>query len=115
VCESNSSANTFTLALDWREVPDITDKFWKERLGVSLTPQEASALTLATDAAGISVPEIASNPGILVSDAKGVCDALKKKALVDERQGRIQVKEHLAELAEQAKAKTTEAGSRPDK
>ena len=84
---------------------DITDKFWKERLGVSLTGQEAAALTLAADPAGASVHEIASNLGVLVSDAKGVYDALKKKALVDERKERIHVKEHLAELAEEAKGK----------
>jgi hypothetical protein len=103
VCESNSAANTFTLTLDWREVPEITDRFWKERLGVNLTAQEAAALTLATDPAGISVPEIASNLGILVCDAKGIYVALKKKALVDERKERIQVKEHLAKLAQEAK------------
>ncbi len=105
VCESNSASNTFTLTLDWREVPAITDKFWKERLGVNLTAQEAAVLTLATEPAGVSVHEVASNLGILVSDAKGVCDALKKKALVDERKERIHVKEHLAELAKEAKAK----------
>src|SRR5207302_7252228 len=48
-CESNPSSNTFTLTLDWREVPLIAEKFWKERLGVKLTPQEASALTLSAD------------------------------------------------------------------
>jgi hypothetical protein len=103
-CESSSASNTFTLTLDWRKATILPEKFWKERLGVNLTPQEAAALSLATDPAGISVPEIASNLGMLVADAGGVYDALKKKALVDERQGRIQVKEHLAELAEEAKA-----------
>ena len=75
------------------------------RLGVKLTPQEAAALTLATDSVGVSVHEIASNLGILVTDAKAVCDALKKKAVVDERQGRIYIQQHLAELAEEAKAR----------
>ncbi len=105
MCDSNLSSNTFTLTLDWREVPDIADKFWKDRLGVKLTPQEAAALNLATDPAGAGIHELASNLGILVSDAKVVSDALKQKALVDERQGRIRVKPHLAELAEEAKAK----------
>jgi hypothetical protein len=40
--ESNSSANTFTLTLDWRTIPDNYNEFWKERLGVkqyrSLSP-----------------------------------------------------------------------------
>jgi hypothetical protein len=105
ICESSPASNTFTLTLDWRKVPDIADSFWKNRLGVKLTPQEAAALTLATDSAGISVQEIASNLGISVADAKGVSDALKKKALVDERKERICVKAHLAELAEEAKTK----------
>jgi hypothetical protein len=86
-------------------VPDIADKFWKERLGVKLTPQEAAALTLATDSAGVSVHETASYLGILLSDAKAVCDALNQKAVVDERQGRIYIKQHLAELAVEAKAR----------
>jgi hypothetical protein len=102
VCESNPSSNTFTLTLDWREVPDITDKFWKERLGVELTPHEAAVLTLATDSAGVSVHETASCLGILVSDAKAVCDGLKHKAVVDERQGRSYIKPHLAQLALEA-------------
>jgi hypothetical protein len=53
---------------------------------------------LATDPAGVSVTEIACNLGILMADAEGVYDTLKRKAPVDERQGRIQVKEHLLNL-----------------
>src|SRR5260370_11952569 len=36
--ESNPEANTFTLILDWRELPAITDEFWRNRLVVNLTP-----------------------------------------------------------------------------
>ena len=39
---SDKTANTFTLTLDWREVPNTYDKFWKDRLGVQLTGQEAA-------------------------------------------------------------------------
>ncbi len=46
--ESNPEANTFTMILDWRELPVITDEFWKKRLGVNLTPQESAALLLSS-------------------------------------------------------------------
>jgi hypothetical protein len=84
-------------------MPAIADRFWKDRLGANLTPQEAAALALAIDSAGIDFHETASNLGILVSDARGVYDALKQKALVDERKERLPIKEHVAELAEEAR------------
>src|SRR5713226_3612845 len=101
--ESNPEANTFTLILDWRELPDITDEFWKKRLGVNLTPQESAALLLSSAPSGTSAEEIASSQGIRVSEAAEVCANLVRNALVTQRDNRIYIQEHLKQLAEEAK------------
>jgi len=101
--ESNPEANTFTLILDWREFPVITDEFWKKRLGVNLTPQESAALLLSAASSGTSAEGIASSQGIRVSEAAEVCTALVRNALVTQRDNRIYIQEHLKQLAEEAK------------
>lgn len=105
IVESSSSANTFTLTLDWRELPDTTDEFWKRRLGVVLEAQEAKALLLtAADANGTTAEAVASSLGIFVEDAKTILDGLKTpKALVDEKKNRYYIKDHLKQLAEEAR------------
>jgi predicted HTH transcriptional regulator len=101
--ESNPEANTFTLTLDWRELPVIADEFWKKRLGVTLTPQESKALLLSSSPSGTSVEEIASSQGINVSEAAEVCKSLLRNALVVEKDNRVHIQEHLRQLAEEAK------------
>ncbi len=101
--ESNPEANTFTLILDWREFPVITDEFWKKHLGVNLTPQESAALLLSSAPSGTSPEEIASSQGIRVSEAAEVCTTLVRNALVTQRDNRIYIQEHLKQLAEEAK------------
>ena len=55
--ESDESANTFTLTLDWREIPNAYDEFWKEKIGVHLSENEAQILNLALDPGGVSLEE----------------------------------------------------------
>jgi len=102
IIESNHEANTFTLILDWREIPIITDEFWKKRLGVNLTPQESTALLLSSSSSGTSAEEIASSQGIHVSESIEVCKVLLRNALVIEKENRIYIQEHLKQLAEEA-------------
>lgn len=101
--ESNPEANTFTLILDWRELPVITDEFWKKHLGVNLTPQESAALVLSSAHTGTSAEEIASSQGIRVSEAAEICTTLVRNVLVTQRDNRIYIQEHLTQLAEEAK------------
>lgn len=104
VVESSNSANTFSLTLDWRELPDTTDEFWKTRLGVVLNSQESRILLLSSEPTGISSEETASTLGILIEEAREILEGLKtRKALVDEKKGRYIIKEHLKALAEEAK------------
>ena len=101
--ESDDGANTFTLTLDWRTLPDIADDFWKKRLGVSLSPQQSQALLLCSDPFGASVEEVASFLGVPPDAAAEVCQALVKEVLVHEKDGRFYIKDHLQPLAEEAR------------
>ncbi|HZU11444.1 MAG TPA: ATP-binding protein [Chloroflexota bacterium] len=100
---SDPEHNSFTLVLDWHRLLDVSDTFWRERLGVKVSPEEALALSLAADAGGATPEEIASAAAITVAAARHVSDDLCKKALVYERDGRIFIQRHLQEVADQAR------------
>ncbi len=97
--ESDESANTFTLTLDWREIPNAYDEFWKDKIGVQLTESEAKILNLAFDTSGVSLEEAASATDGRLEDANQALGNLVRQVLVDEDAGRFRVKEHLRELA----------------
>lgn len=103
VTESNQNANTFTLILDWRKLPEIADEFWKQRLGIKLTPQEAYALLLSAESTGTSAEEIAAAQGLLLDEGRTICQRLIKDALAKEKKGRIFISDHLKPLVEEAK------------
>lgn len=94
--ESNPSANTFTLTLDWRTIPDNYNEFWKERLGVKLSPSEATILNLSVD--GLSVEQAASATGLPLDSAQEAINTLLRQALVDDKKNRYFIKGHLREL-----------------
>lgn len=98
--ESNSSANTFTLTLDWRLVPDNYNSFWKDRLGVKLSQSEATILELSVD--GVSVEEAASATGLTLDSAEEAINTLDRQALVEGRKGRWFIKDHLRDLLRKA-------------
>ena len=97
--ESDESGNTFTLTLDWREILNAYDEFWKEKIGVHLSESEAQILNLALDPGGVSLEEAASATDGRLEDAKQALANLVRQVLVDEDAGRFRVKEHLRELA----------------
>lgn len=105
VTESNPRANTFTLTLDWRTLPEITDEFWKQRLGLKLTPQAAYALLLSAETNGTSAEEIAAAQGLYLDEGREIYQRLLKESLVSEKSGRIYIKDHLMQLVEEAKAR----------
>jgi len=103
ITESNSSANTFTLILDWRDMPDTSDAFWKGKLGLALTSQEATVLALSADPSGLTVEQAASSLGILIYDAEDIVRNLARQALVDKEGNRISIKAHLRALVEESR------------
>jgi hypothetical protein len=94
--ESNPSGNTFTLTLDWRTIPDNYNEFWKDRLGVKLSPSEATILNLSVD--GLTVENAASATGLPLDSAQEAIDTLVRQALVDDKKKRYVIKSHLKEL-----------------
>jgi predicted HTH transcriptional regulator len=95
---SDREANTFTVTLDWRLVRDTYDAVWKHRLGVRLTAEQAQILNLALDTEGITLEEAASGTVLTIDDAREALNYLQLQVLIEERQGRFYVKEHLKEL-----------------
>lgn len=103
VYESNSSANSFTLILDWRPMIEIADSFWKQRLGVSISPQESATLILAAEPDGVTIERIAAAQSLLLNDVKSLVQRLVKEGMVVENKGVIKAQEHLQNLVDEAK------------
>lgn len=89
VIRSDEEDNTFTLTLDWRPLPDLSDSFWKSRLGVSIGLSEATTVALAAEPMGVSVHEVASSQGLTVDDAQQLLARLVTQALVQQRGDRF--------------------------
>lgn len=103
--ESSPSSNSFVLILDWRELPVIRDEFWKRRLGVDITPEEAEVLVLAAEPRGTSPEEVASAQAIRVDDAAALLARLQLQGLVHDKGSRWFLCEHLVQLVEEAKGR----------
>lgn len=96
--ESNPSANTFTLYLDWRKVPVVVDSFWKERIGASVSPQQAQILSLLAAPEGFTDVEVASGTGILFEDLKSDLEYLQVQGLVELRGSKYLLRDYLRSL-----------------
>ncbi|MBT6716173.1 MAG: hypothetical protein HOB18_00845 [Nitrospina sp.] len=98
--ESNESSNTFTLTLDWRPLPEDIDEFWRKKLGVKITSEQAGILSLLCEPNGFTLEEIASAKGILIDDTRLALDEMMKKGLIQLDQSKYFILEHLKQLAE---------------
>jgi hypothetical protein len=96
--ESNESANTFTLTLDWREVPEDVNAFWKKKLGVKVSEEQAGILSLLSDGAEYSLAEVASASGIYLDDAQSDLRFLKRQGLAGEEDDLWSLAPHLMDL-----------------
>lgn len=95
--ETDRSANTFTLTLDWREVPDAYEPFWKDSIGAQVTPEQALILDLATDPTGITAQQAAGGTGLPLDDAREALAYLVRQVLLDEKDSRYHLAAHLRE------------------
>ena len=98
--ESSSSANTFTLTLDWRPLNIVYDEFWRSKLGAKVTTEQAKILAVIDDPEGFTVQEIASAQGMFVDDMLSDLNALVLNGLADKSNGKYQIKKHLRGLRE---------------
>jgi predicted HTH transcriptional regulator len=97
--ESNAEANTFTLTLDWRPLAEKVDKFWKQKLGVRLSPEQAGILSLLATPEPFTLDQIASATGLYLGDAKAATDYLKLQGLITESDDKFALRQDLALLA----------------
>jgi hypothetical protein len=94
--DSNETANTFSLKLDWRDIPDNFNKFWFERLGVKLTPAEVTILNISVD--HVTIEKVASATGLSIESSKDSIDKLVRQALIEKTGEVFVIKPHLREL-----------------
>ena len=95
--ETDRKANTFTLTLDWREVPDAYERFWKDSIGAQVTAEQALILDLATAPTGITAQQAAGGTGLLLDDAREALAYLVRQVLLAEKEGRYHLAGHLRE------------------
>jgi predicted HTH transcriptional regulator len=95
--ESNTSANTFTLTLDWHPLPQVHDEFWKTRAGVTVTQTEAKILALC-GGEGMTSARIAAAIGLPVDDVSNMLERLVVNALLQNKKGTFILVEHLEKL-----------------
>ena len=75
------------------------DEFWKQKLGVKLTPEQAGILSLLATPEAFTLDQIASGSDLYLSDAKVATDYLKLQGLITESEGKFALREDLAVLA----------------
>jgi hypothetical protein len=97
--ESNAQANTFTLTLDWRPLEVRIDEFWKQKLGVRLSPEQAGILSVLVTPEPFTLEQIASAAGLYLADAKAATDYLKLQTLIMEIDGKFALRPDLMQLA----------------
>ncbi|BAY42153.1 hypothetical protein NIES2111_65490 (plasmid) [Nostoc sp. NIES-2111] len=95
--------NRFRIELDSRPLKIIADTFWKQRLGVTVTPEAAKILGLLGNApAGMTLDTICSGTGASSDDVIVMCQSLQKQMLIDYETEVYKLKPHLLELAREA-------------
>lgn len=99
--ESSSAANTFSLVLDWRALPQDYDEFWNSRLGAKISPTEARVLELCAAADDMTLPRIATALGQPLDDVAAMLNRLVINALLQRRKDFFVLVDHLREQAKQ--------------
>lgn len=95
--------NRFRIELDSRPLKIIADTFWKQRLGVTVTPEAAKILGLLGNApAGMTLAAICSGTGTNSEDVIVMCQFLQKQMLIDFEAEVYRLKPHLQDLAREA-------------
>lgn len=95
---SNVSANTFTITLDCRMVSPPIDKFWQQKLGVKLSPEQARALEVLHALDALTAAQVASGANLRLMEAQHALAYLKVQALIIETEGRFHLRPDLAPL-----------------
>jgi predicted HTH transcriptional regulator len=103
IVQSDEQHNRFRIELDSRPLKVIADSFWKQRLGVTVMPEEAKILGLLGNApSGMTLAEICSGTGVLSEDALTMCQRLEQQQLIECEAEIYCLKPHLQNLAREA-------------
>lgn len=100
---SDKDNNRFRLTLDSRPLELVVDSLWKERLGATVSPEEAKILSLLGAAPeGLSLDELCTGTGQRGRDVDQMSRRLVQQQLIDEDSGRYRLKGYLIELAQRS-------------
>lgn len=103
IVQSDEQHNRFRIELDSRPLKVIVDSFWKQRLGVTVMPEEAKILgLLGNTPLGMTLVDICSGTGICSQDVLAMCQRLEQQHLIDCEAEVYCLKPHLQDLAREA-------------
>jgi predicted HTH transcriptional regulator len=101
--QTDEQHNRFRIELDSRPLKEIADPFWKKRLGVTVTPEQAKILGLLGNvSSGMMLAEICSQTGATQEETLAMCQYLQKQYLIDCEADVFRLKLHLQDLAKEA-------------
>jgi hypothetical protein len=95
--ENNRDANSFTLTLDWRPLPDLHDEFWHDRIGVKLNELQARSLDLIRLAPRTS-QELCDALQIEPQDVESILDHLERQVLIQKDGSTFDLMGHMREI-----------------
>jgi len=103
IVRSDEDRNRFRIELDSRPLQRLEDDFWKQRLGVTISPEEAQILGLLGNTGGsMTVYDVACGCGGLYADVQAMCDRLQFQGLLQHDNDTYRLQPHLQELAREA-------------
>ena len=103
IVQTEEQHNRFRIELDSRPLKIIADSFWKQRLGVTVSPEAAKILGLLSNApAGMSLAQICSGTGGDRDNAIVMCQELQRQWLIDYEVEVYRLKPHLLDIAKEA-------------
>jgi hypothetical protein len=102
VVRSDEQNNRFRIELDSRPLKIIADSFWKQRLGVTVSPDEAKILALLGSVPeGLRMTDLCAGLDSLLSDTQAMCQRLVQQQLIDRDADTYRLKSHLQDLAQE--------------
>lgn len=103
IVNSYEQHNRFRIELDSRPLKAIADSYWKQRLGVTVMPEEARLMgILGNSVLGMTLGELCSGTGYRSKDAQAMCQRLERQQLIDCEADVYRLKPHLQDLAREA-------------
>jgi len=96
VINSDKNENSFSISLE----KSSYDDFWKEKLGVTLTAQEAHLLNLIADPGGVTLEQSISASGFPPDVMYKMIHYLTTQALIELKDERYRVKDHVRQIIE---------------